>query len=386
MGKRRFVIRRANSVLVIAACGILCAGAAARAGPIASFQGLGFDFANDVSDDGLAVVGNDASSSAFLWRQETGAVPLGSLGQISLGSIATSVSADGSVIAGYETYITDTFELITETYRWENGVLTGLGSLPAGGGSRAWGISGDGAVVVGGGYLLSAPGPAFRWTQQTGMVECCGGLYSVALDASADGSVMVGRLNSDPSTEQGEAFRWANGVTTGIGDLPGGSFSSLANAVSPDGSVIVGVGDSALGHEAFRWENGVMVGLGDLPGGNFISRALAVSADGSVAVGQACSSNLCQPANIFGDTAFIWDDTNGMRALEDVLINDFDLDLGGWTLERATGVSADGATIVGSGLNPTGGREGWIARIPEPCTFALLSLGALIMARGRRGR
>ncbi len=39
-----------------------------------------------------------------------------------------------------------------------------------------------------------------------------------------------------------------------LGDLPGGTFFSLANGVSADGSVVVGRGTSALGSEAFIWD------------------------------------------------------------------------------------------------------------------------------------
>lgn len=216
------------------------------------------------------------------------------------------------------------------------------------------------------------------------MVACCGGLFSVALDASVDGSVIVGLRDWNPSTERSEAFRWQNSVTLGLGDLPGGQFNSRANAVSPTGSVIVGRGTSASGAEAFRWENGVMVGLGDLPGGNFLSEALAVSADGSVAVGSACTSQSCLSPLGAGDTAFIWDGTNGMRPVKDVLQNNFGLDLTGWTLTSATGVSADGATIVGNGISPSGSPEGWIATIPEPGTAALLALATVLIARHRR--
>ncbi|MCA1958668.1 MAG: hypothetical protein LDL14_09095, partial [Nitrospira sp.] len=38
-----------------------------------------------------------------------------------------------------------------------------------------------------------------------------------------------------------------------LGDLPGGSFSSMALGVSADGSVVVGVSRSGSGDEAFRW-------------------------------------------------------------------------------------------------------------------------------------
>jgi hypothetical protein len=72
----------------------------------------------------------------------------------------------------------------------------------------------------------------------------------------------------------------------GLGDLPGGGFSSLAYDVSADGSTVVGNGESASGTEAFRWRLDTgMQGLGDLPGGDFFSHAQDVSADGSVIVG-----------------------------------------------------------------------------------------------------
>ena len=40
------------------------------------------------------------------------------------------------------------------------------------------------------------------------------------------------------------------------------------------------------------------------------------------------------------------------------------LDLAGWQLTEATGVSANGRTIVGNGINPDGQQEAWIATIP----------------------
>jgi uncharacterized membrane protein len=44
-------------------------------------------------------------------------------------------------------------------------------------------------------------------------------------------------------------------ILTGLGDLAGGSFSSVANGVSADGSVVVGYGSSAAaGAEPFIWD------------------------------------------------------------------------------------------------------------------------------------
>jgi len=202
-----------------------------------------------------------------------------------------------------------------------------------------------------------------------------GDFQSFAYNTSANGSVVVGY---GFSASGHEAFRWTNDSgMVGLGDLPGGGFVSGATCTSGDGSVVVGYGESASGIEAFRWTSGGgMVGLGDLPGGVFESWAYATSSDGSVIVGSGESSS--------GQGAFIWDSINGMRNLRAVLTNDLGLDLTGWTLQAARGVSGDGLTIVGQGINPVGNIEAWVAQIPEPTTLSLFVLGILLAKRRRR--
>jgi probable HAF family extracellular repeat protein len=195
--------------------------------------------------------------------------------------------------------------------------LTPLGFLPGGASeSQAYGISGDGRIVVGYSYSTSGQ-EAFRF----------------------DTSVVTGTM-------------------IGLGDLPGGSFNSIARACSHDGSVIVGQSDSAAGQQAFRWTSSTgMVGIGG-------ARALAVSGDGSVIVGGGLPSAI--------DGAFIWDAAHGNRSLSYVLRNDYLLDgpLTGWTLIEATGISDDGKTICGNGYSPTGDLIGWVAHLVEPPIFA----------------
>ena len=190
----------------------------------------------------------------------------------------------------------------------------GLGDLPGGSfGSRAYGVSADGSVVVGGSRVENEY-EAFRWTSAGGMV--------------------------------------------GLGDLPGGGVYSIARDVSADGSVVVGYSASASGGEAFRWTLATgMVGLGDLPGGSFYSSAEGISADGSVVVGQSYTES--------GLEAFIWNQTDGMQNLQDMLVTDYSLDLTGWHLEHATAISDDGLTIVGHGINPDGNEEAWLATLWE---------------------
>ena len=64
-----------------------------------------------------------------------------------------------------------------------------------------------------------------------------------------------------------------------------------------------------------------MQGLGDLPRGTYDSVARATSSDGSIVVGVASDEN--------GQVAFIDDVDRGMRNFQDVLETDYGIDLPG---------------------------------------------------------
>jgi probable HAF family extracellular repeat protein len=380
---------------VVLVSGFAAAVAAASTAQAASFSGLGYLPGDDassaaaVSPDGSVVVGwtvnrSDPStpSQAFRWTASGGMVGLGDLPGGEFESLATGVSAQGEVVVG-RARPEPAPGPVDEAFYWTGGSgMVGIGDLPGGEtGSEAHAISADGSTIVGQGSSAAADHEAFVWTSSGGMLGL-GGLPgvpvgSIAYGVSGDGSIIVGSVVANLE-EDDHAFLWTQSAgMLDLGTLPGGYFSG-AQAVTPDGSIVVGESSTGIDTtEAFRWTQASgMVGLGNLPGGNR-STAFALSADGSVIVG--VGSGTASP-----DTAVIWFvGDSAPRVLKDVLIADFGLDLTGWDLRSAAGISADGLTIVGSGINPSGQPEAWIAVIPEPSTGLQLALGLAGLARLR---
>ncbi len=359
-----------------------------------------FSNATSISADGSVIAGYGKSedggvAESFRWTQGEGFQGLGDLpgGSWHGGSYSTArgISADGSTIVGRGISSTSTY---FEGFTWNASEgMQGVGDLPGWTNySVAEAASSDGSIVVGRGsvYEGGAGYNAFRWTEAEGMVSLgdlpgggsysniSSGVYSHAYDITPDGSTIVGYGLSASGLE---AFKWTESTgMVGIGDLDGGGFESRAISATPDSSVIIGTGTSQFGTEAFRWtEDGGMIGLGDLEGGSYESWASAVSADGETVVGFSESS--------IGREAFIWDDSAGIQNLKDVLETDYGLDLSGWMLTSANGISDDGSTIVGYGINPYGNTEAWIATtepVPEPTTIFLLGSGLVGFAGLRR--
>lgn len=357
-----------------------------------TFQGLGFlsgggpdSYAYAVSTDGQ-VVGESRSVTgslqAFRWTVEEGMTCLGDLPGGGDRSYAHAVSADGSVVVGGSSGEFPTGGNDIQPFRWTSadGMIS-LGSLSPGGGGIAYDVSADGATIVGFvNDMIEWPvlPKAFKWTESEGLMplgDLLGGDFrSEAYGISADGMVVAGESNSELAGDghyDRESCIWTlpDGIV-GLGDLPNGRDRNYARAISADGSVVVGDAFTPTERNAYYWtaQEG-MVALGLLPDGTFARYAYAVSADGSVIIGEAAYAK-----------AFIWDKENGTRFLQEVLENEHGLELTGWKLRRATGVSDDGKTIVGFGINPNGEYEAWIVTPIKPNSVPVADAGDDITA------
>jgi uncharacterized membrane protein len=327
---------------------------------LATFQGLGFlpgGFAvgaSAISADGSTIVGGanygNGTKEAFRWTSNLGWQGLGDLPDALFYSEAYGVSADGSTVVG-EGFNNQLYQ----NFRWTiNLGMQSLGTLRAY--SLASGVSADGSIVVGtdsdSDYTHSN---AFRWTANLGIQHLGmppGYVNSSAAAVSGDGTIIAGTAGSSGN----EAVRWIAGLgMQGLGFLPGYSNPQSSSAgISSDGTTVVGAAGSPGFAQAFRWTADTgMQPLGFLPGYQY-SFARAVSGDGSVVVGTA--SNDSPRIN----EAFLWTSTEGIQSIRD-LLSEAGIDMTGWTLQGATGISADGSIIVGGGINPAGKGEAWIA-------------------------
>lgn len=320
---------------------------------------------------------------------------------------------------------------LSHALRWTIGTdYQDLGLLPFGNWptpySLARAVSAGGGIVVGLSYSSASQGNrAFRWTEQTGMVDL--GItplnaVSAAFDMTPDGTVVVGSVGAD-------GFRWTpGGGTQNIGRLPGSTYTTPLG-ISDDGGVIIGYGGTvpasarpwrwtseggmvplptlsgyshhfitgisgdghvAVGYvqaslvggspQAVRWTDaGDPVLLPTLPG-VLLSRAFAASQDGSIIVGSRFVGQV--------EHAVFWNDEEGMVDLAQLLISS-GVDMTGWlNLGAVTGISADDGTMVGTTVRrlPNGNLQTvpWAVRIPAPASGLLMPCAFAAIASRRR--
>jgi uncharacterized membrane protein len=339
-----------------------------------------------VSANGAVVVGGGTDyvghSEAAFWTAGSGVQRLGDIGaSFPYKSFALAVSGDGTTLVGYG----NTPWNGNQAARSPVGQpLQSLYGQPATGyQSRATAVSADGSVVVG--FEGTVNGNiAYRWTAETGrqfLGAPVGASYEFsATGVSADGLVVVGRRDTiSPPT--GLPYRWtsSSGLVP-LPDLPGGEVLAEARGVSADGSTVVGAGNNNFGRQAAaRWDSaGNVFALGAISGTTEQnSIAFAVSGNGTIIVGQAVLNGNN------GSVGLVWDAPHGSRSAASFL-TDNGVSFAGWQLTSVSGISADGTTLVGMGIDPSGQTEGWVAVVPTPASIMVLGGAAVVLGRRKR--
>lgn len=345
--------RRAIGVTVSAVT--TCLAAQAFAQEIAVFD-AGMSRANAVSANGDVVVGWSGTQTHYTAVQFTAPNNVTDLIDPNLlfpnqfYSEALGVSDSGAVIVGQATFADGTVEAFRRTASGTDS----LGLLNGGAWSKAYAVSGDGAVIVGAAVDGAAGGThATIWSGNSGPSDLgflSGGHNAEAYGISGDGTTVVGY--SDDTSYLPHAVTWSatGGQIADLGLLPGG-FESYAYDASDDGGVVVGWGNTSAAHgaaRAFRWtQAGGLEDLGSLDGSAFsASKAYTVSGNGQVVVGTATANS---PT---GSRAFRYTDADGMITVEDWLRN------AGATIaaditDAAYGTNCDGSVVVGQTVDKT---------------------------------
>lgn len=164
-----------------------------------------------------------------------------------------------------------------------------------------------------------------------------------------------------------------------------GSGLGMARGVAANGGTIVGRLEVDGRYHPAYWDESLTPHLIDLHPDYTHGEAIAVSDDGSTIVGVwADRFNHPSHGNSSLDLAFIWDEVNGARPLQDVLVHEYGLDLDGWRLHAAVDITPDGQTIVGMARIDFGPFMGFKVVIPAPGVLPVLLLGGLAACRRRR--
>jgi uncharacterized membrane protein len=302
---------------------------------------------NDITADGSVVVGGLSSQNGPVFRWDLDAGTFENIGGFRIGT--PSISDDGTKIASTEQ---DTDGIVKPAI-FENGAWTLLppvpGSTPCNEGDQiaagsAWDISGDGSTVVGMNYgdqCFRGGIRAFKWTAAGGSVALpkfsSFNKMSRANAVSYDGSVIVG-LDETTSGDWRAAY-WKDGVVKLM--TRNGQYVKEAVDVSRDGEYAVGASSPASLHNAWRYSvaTDTVELLGAFPGYD-TAVTVAISDDHNVITGYSTSSSMGATTPAIWTPGLHWSDFNTFLLAQGVNITDIYPFI-------VTGMSADGRVFTG---------------------------------------
>jgi probable HAF family extracellular repeat protein len=341
----------------------------------------------DINGDGPGM-GDNWGETEFIAPRYT-VTDIGTLG--GLESYCTAISNNGWIVGGAKNTLGQ-----TKAFRFRNGEMTNLGSLPGLLYASANGVNEHGDVVG----VSAAAVNLFGSTAQPWLVRnqqwldldpFNNGVYATAMDINSAG-VVIG-TNSFTGAGSVESFVWSSGLPQALNGLVGDTCRIHYGTSINDMGVSVGysAAPGVCGDErAYVHAGGLMMELGTLGGSN--SRANNINEAGEIVgfaelpTGQnraaVWRNGQISSLGTLGGSSFAVDNNNDdvivgyfidnrnlQRAC--VWLNGNMLDLNalidpatGWRLLIATGVNDDGY-IVGQGRNPQGRLRGFV--LTPPC-------------------
>jgi probable HAF family extracellular repeat protein len=233
-------------------------------------------YANGLNDAGQVVGQASTPSGSFLWQSGAGMTDLAVNGAVDINNHFQVIGGTGGL--------------------WQNGVVTGIGTLPGFSSSIANSINEAGKVVG----ATEDQTDAFLWSPTTpngtsgSMIDLGhlrGGNYAMAWRINNNNQV-VGFANTLLPGIRGlitHAFLWQNGVMSDLGTFDGRKktySSSMATGINDSGQVVGSSGGPFAGEHAFIWQSSTgMVDLNTLiPSGSgwLLNEARAINNAGQI--------------------------------------------------------------------------------------------------------
>ena len=294
-----------------------------------------------ISNDGTAV-GNVAGVEHFIWTQTDEGRFIGNTSDNGV-SGNTNISADGIFISA-TVVDPDTNKEVVGIY------VPSLGEewlyLPGftpDGGAAVFGMSSGGDFNVGLAWVNAGTAHAAVWEGPGDPIDLGSlvtGRSSRANAVSTDGSVIVGWQDSSQGIRQGTV--WRNLEQEFLLDEDGNALGE-ALAVSGDGQTITGF---TMDNKAYIWNATDGVTIYSHPNEEYINSITAISEDGKTAVG--FSYNPFE--GILLGQGFIWFKDSGFHNLDEY-VTDLGFDNLGITFSVVTALSADGNFVGGLGAD-----------------------------------
>jgi hypothetical protein len=315
--------------------------------------------------------GSTGNDTAFLWTSTGGITALPPLapGLVDVNPVLASAITPNAAYIATRARFNPANSAQRHAARVTTSGLTqvDLGALPGFSPfSAAIAISSDGSVLYGfARYTGAGLTQAVRYTVAGPTITAIPFLNAgddtsipAARGTSSDGSVMVGYSGTSTGSAL-SAFRYVEGSgISAIPYLPGGTWNN-AQAVSPDGNLVMGVSESATAPNGeiylYNASTAALTALGTPAAGWSFNGLGGMTPDGSVV-----ALSLGDPANP-ANAGFIHN-ANGWHEVQ-AIVAGTGIDVTGWTIDIIYAVSSDGTRIWGSG-DHNGNREGVIVEFP----------------------
>jgi len=239
------------------------------------------------------------------------------------------------------------------------------------------GLSRDGTILAGT-FSVRISGSrtiqrAYRWTQATGPVplDALGSDRAEVSAMSGDGRTIIGAIDTSNI-----GVTWKDGGAPERLPMPSFGLGWGGSAINNNGDFIAGSASTTTSTQMVIWSRGVPEVIFN-PSGLVRPGPMAITDDG-----QMVALNLTTVDGV--EVPHVWQRKSGFTPLA-TYISDFGITAEpGFTFRHLAGMTPDGTTFTGWGINALGETAGFVVTVPNPGIGGSILASACVFASRRR--